>query len=63
MPSYETIVIGTGGVGEVIIGQVAAGEDGLDEFEARGGCVAHGDGDGTVQFDDWRWRRAIEQVV
>src|SRR5262245_6331647 len=40
--------IGPGSVGKVVVGQIAAAEEGIDEREAGGGAVAHGDSDGAV---------------
>src|SRR5260221_13508610 len=43
--------IGAGGVGELIVGQFAAGQDGVDEGQAGQRPGAHGHGRGAGQLD------------
>jgi hypothetical protein len=54
---------GACGMGEVIVGQIAAGEDGVDEIEAGLWAIAHGDGDGAIELDDRRGFDAREKIV
>src|SRR5690349_11162531 len=36
----------------MVVLQRRIGREGVDEFEAGGGAVGHGDGDGAIEFDD-----------
>ena len=55
--------VGVCGMCEVIIQEIAALEDSVDEREARRWIVAHGDGHGAVQFDHGRRIGACQHVV
>src|SRR5262245_22265767 len=37
---------------QVVVGQIAAREDRVDQFEAGSGTVPHGDRHGAIQFND-----------
>ncbi len=50
-------------MGQVVILQIAAGKDGVDEREARGGTIAHRDRHRAVQFDDRRRLDTEQDVV
>src|SRR2546423_163304 len=50
-------------MGKVVVGQIAAGEDRVDQLQTGGGTIAHRDGDGAVQLDDRRGLGAQEQII
>ncbi|MCY1402173.1 hypothetical protein D9M71_173090 [compost metagenome] len=47
----------------MVVGEVAAFEDGVDHVEAGLRAVAHGKGDGAVEFDHRGWLDAQQRVV
>ena len=55
--------IGAGGVGQVVIGQFAPGEDGVDEGQAGFRSVTHCHGHGAIQFNYRRWFGAQQQII
>ena len=59
----KIIILGAGRVGQVIVGQVAAGQDRVDQRQAGRRAVAHGDGDGAVELDHRRRRQPQQHVV
>src|SRR6185437_8626470 len=52
--------LGTSGVSEMVVRQIAASEDAVDECEPDLGAIPHGNRDGTIQFDDRRRAGLIE---
>ena len=48
---------------EVILAEIAAIEDRLDERESGGSAVAHRDSDRAIQLDHRRWFEAHEHIV
>src|SRR3954467_6788300 len=53
-PSQAAEEVGAGGVREVVVGQLAAREEDVDERQAGGRAVAHGHGGGAVQLHHGR---------
>ena len=48
---------------QIVVVQVAARQDGVNERQAHGGTVAHCHGHGPVQFDNGRVSRLRQNVV
>ena len=50
-------------MGEMVLGQFAACEDGIDQCEAGGGAIAHRHGYGAVQLDNGRRHNTRKYIV
>src|SRR5688572_29377280 len=55
--------VGAGGMRRLVVGELAAGEERVDECETRRRAVAHGDRGGPVQLDHGRRLDLEQQVV
>jgi len=50
-------------MGEVILVEIAAGKNRIDDRQPCGRTIAHRNRRGAIQLDDWRWIGAQQHVV